>query len=161
MKDSTVLDIGTLELGQDDSCRAFLFFIPDKAHHPRFKCVHSMDVIDYIRNGFPYTTVHQILNTTCVSRKELSNILHLSLRQMNRYSIEDVLPAEQSGFVYELGRLYVRGLDTFGDKETFESWLLRAQPALGMKSPMSLLDTTEGFRMVNDLLSRIEYGFYS
>jgi len=80
---------------------------------------------------------------------------------MNRYSNEDVLPAEQSGFVYELSRLYVRGLDTFGDKKTFESWLLRAQPALGMKSSLSLLDTTEGFRMVNDLLSRIEYGFYS
>ncbi len=161
MENSKVLDIDKLDIGQDDSCRAFLFFINNKAQYAGLKCVHSMDVIDHIRDGFPYSTVHQILNTTCVSRKDLSNILHLSLRQMNRYSNEDVLPAEQSGFVYELSRLYVRGLDTFGDKETFENWLLRAQPALGMKSALSLLDTTEGFRMANDLLSRIEYGFYS
>jgi uncharacterized protein (DUF2384 family) len=33
--------------------------------------------------------------------------------------------------------------------------------ALGEISPIELLDTGEGARMVNDLLSNIEYGFYS
>jgi len=161
MENSKVLDLAKLDVGSDESCRAFLFFLDDKTHYSRLKCEHSMDVIGHIREGYPYNTVQQILKTTCVSRKDLSNILHISLRQMNRYSNDDLLPAEQSGFVYELSRLYVRGLDIFGDKATFENWLLRGQPALEMQSPLNLLDTSEGFRMVNDLLSRIEYGFYS
>ena len=57
--------------------------------------------------------------------------------------------------------LYVRGLEIFGDKDTFEKWLQRPQMALGEQIPVDLLDTAEGFRMVNDLLSQIEYGFYS
>jgi len=51
MENSKVLDISKLEIAQDDSCRAFLFFINDKSQYSRLKCAHSMDVIDYIRDG--------------------------------------------------------------------------------------------------------------
>jgi uncharacterized protein (DUF2384 family) len=63
--------------------------------------------------------------------------------------------------IYEFSRLYIRGLDIFGDKDTLEKWLNRKQMALGGTVPLTLLDTAEGFRMINDLLSQIEYGFYS
>jgi len=161
MENSKVLDISDLNIAQDDSCKAYLYFMADKSSRTRLKCADSMDVIGLIRDGLPYATVATILDKTSISRKDLSDILHISVRQMNRYQEDDILSAQQSGFVYELSRLYVRGLDIFGDQETFEKWLRREQPALAMQTPIHLLDTTEGFRLVNDLLSRIEFGFYS
>lgn len=155
------LDLKTLNVGQDETCRAYFYFVPDKSVRLKYKCDHSLDVVTYIRAGLPYDTVDNILRKTCVSRKELSTILHISTRQMNRYQHDDLLSAEQSGFVYEFSRIYVRGLDIFGDQETFEKWLQRPQMALGMQVPLSLLDTSEGFRLVGDVLSQIEYGFYS
>gem|GEM_PF-4211507 len=161
MKNITRLDITSLDVGQDESCKGYWYFMPDKLKKSAADCTRSMDVIEFIRHGLPYDTVGNILDNTCVSRKDLSNILHISIRQMNRYQPDDLLSAEQSGFVYEFSRLYVRGLDIFGDKGTFEKWIQRPQMALGMQTPVSLLDTAEGFRMVNDLLSQIEHGFYS
>jgi putative toxin-antitoxin system antitoxin component (TIGR02293 family) len=73
----------------------------------------------------------------------------------------DRLSAEPSIFLDELSRLYVRGQDIFGDQQTFEKWLQRSQMALCMETPLSLLDTSEGFRTVCDVLSQIEYWFYS
>ena len=161
MKNTTTLDIDTLVVDQDESCKAYWFFMPEKLKKSGAICTRSMDVIEFIRHGLPYYTVDNIIDRTCVSRKDLSNILHISVRQMNRYQPDDLLSAEQSGFVYEFSRIYVRGLDIFGDKETFEKWVQRPQMALGMQTPVSLLDTAEGFRIINDLLSQIEYGFYS
>jgi putative toxin-antitoxin system antitoxin component (TIGR02293 family) len=159
--ETTVLDIKSLDVDQDESCKAYWYFMPDNLKTTAADCTRSMDVIEFIRHGMPYYTVDNILDKTCISRRDISNILHISVRQMNRYHPEDLLSAEQSGFIYEFSRLYVRGLDIFGDKETFEKWVQRPQMALGMQVPVSLLDTAEGFRMVNDLLSQIEYGFYS
>jgi putative toxin-antitoxin system antitoxin component (TIGR02293 family) len=161
MEKPTTLGIGKLDYGQDDSCKAWWFFIPDKWPGKKAGCTESMDVISSLREGYPYEAVNCVLETTCVSRRDLSNILHISTRQLTRYRDDDRLSAEQSNFLYELSRVYVRGQDIFGDQETFEKWLQRPQMALGMEVPLTLLDTSEGFRMVNDVLSQIEYGFYS
>lgn len=155
------IDLKKLDIGQDENCRAFLFFVNDKSIRQKYKCDDHLDVVASIRQGLPYATVDNIIAQTRVSRKDISSMLHISTRQMNRYAKTDLLSAEQSGFIYEFSRIYVRGLDIFGDQATFENWLQRPQMALGMQVPVSLLDTTEGFRLVNDLLSQIEYGFYS
>ena len=161
MKKPKTLDIETLNYGDDASCRAWWYFIPEKLSNKEAACAESLDVISSLREGYPYEAVNYVLETTCVSRRDLSNILHISTRQLTRYQHDDRLSPEQSNFLYELSRVYARGRDIFGDQPTFEKWLQRPQMALGMEVPLTLLDTSEGFRIVNDVLSQIEYGFYS
>jgi putative toxin-antitoxin system antitoxin component (TIGR02293 family) len=161
MKKPKTLDIAKLDYGYDDSCKAWHYFMPEGSSNKEVECTERMDVINGLRQGFPFEAVNLVLEKTCVSRKDLSNILHISTRQLTRYQHDDHLSAEQSNFLYELSRVYVRGQDIFGDQPTFENWLQRPQMALGMEVPLNLLDTSEGFRMVNDVLSQIEYGFYS
>jgi len=161
MHRSKSLDLEKLNYPDSESCKAFMFFAPEKWDSDWKNCSDRFDVIGYIRNGLPREAVTEVLEKTCVSRSQLSHILHISTRQLNRYEHNERLSAEQSGFLYEFSRIYVRGIDVFGDKDTFERWLQRAQMALGGQIPLALLDTTEGFRIVNDLLAQIEYGFYS
>jgi putative toxin-antitoxin system antitoxin component (TIGR02293 family) len=160
MQKVKTLELNTLDYNDSESCRAFRYFIPEKLA-TRWNCSDQFDVISSIRGGLPHEAVNEVLEKTSVSRQQLSQILHISTRQLNRYENDDKLPAEQSGFLYEFSRLYIRGLDIFGDKDTLEKWLNRKQMALGGTVPLTLLDTAEGFRMINDLLSQIEYGFYS
>lgn len=161
MKKSTVLDIGQLDYDAEGSRMAFMIFSPDSSEFSDEQNSEPLDVIRRLRIGLPRVAVSRVLETTCVSREQLSNILHISTRQLNRYAPDERLSAEQSNFLYEFGRLYVRGEDIFGDRPTFERWVQRPQVALGNQVPLNLLDTTEGFRMVNELLSQVEYGFYS
>ena len=121
----------------------------------------TKNIIDNIRDGLPKLAIDTVLAKTSISRTQLSNILHISTRQLNRYEKNERLSPEQSNFLYEFTRIYTRGLDILGDAATIDAWLARPNMALGDVPPIELLDTGEGARMVNDLLSNIEYGFYS
>jgi putative toxin-antitoxin system antitoxin component (TIGR02293 family) len=161
MKKPTILDLDKLGYGNDKSRMAFRLFVSESSAFLKDINEEPFDVIDHLRQGLPKEVVTNVLETTCVSREQLSSILHISTRQLRRYEPKQRLSSEQSNFLYELSLLYVRGEDIFGDRPTFEHWLQRPQMALGNEIPLDMLDTTEGFRMVNDLLSQVEYGFFS
>ncbi len=156
----TTLNLAELNLATSDSAKVFSFLLENRLND-QGSYHEPADVISYIRNGIPKQAVNAVLEKTGVSRLQLSNILHISTRQLNRYDEQDKLSVEQSNFLYEFTRLYIRGLNILGDKQTADQWLSRSNLALGEKSPLELLDTIEGFRLVNDVLAQIEYGFYS
>ncbi len=157
----TTLNLAELNLGTSDSAKVFSFLLAESHSEKKDGYEEPSDVINYIRNGIPKQAVNAVLEKTGVSRLQLSNILHISTRQLNRYEEQDRLSVEQSNFLYEFTRLYVRSLNVLGDKQTVDKWLSRPNLALGEKSPLELLDTIEGFRLVDDVLAQIEYGFYS
>lgn len=157
----TILDLAGLNLTTSDTAKIFSFLSENRIDNSQGSYHEPADVISYIRNGIPKQAVSVVLEKTGVSRLQLSNILHISTRQLNRYEEQDKLSVEQSNFLYEFTRLYIRGLNVLGDKQTVDQWLSRSNLALGEKSPLELLDTIEGFRLVDDVLAQIEYGFYS
>lgn len=161
IKDIKKLAINDLNFGESNTEKIFKFLLPE--HHLPSKQLydHYLFAIDWIRDGIPKVAVDNLLEKTSVSRTQLSQIIHISLRQLNRYQDDDLLSVEQSNFLYEFTRIYIRGLDIFGDVQTFDKWLMRHNLALGDKIPLELLDTSEGIRLVDDVLSQIEYGFYS
>lgn len=156
----TILNLAELNLTTSDSAKIFSFLSQNSLDNQE-SYQEPADVISYIRNGIPKQAVNAVLEKTGVSRLQLSNILHISTRQLGRYEEQDKLSVEQSNFLYEFTRLYIRGLNVLGDKQTVDQWLSRSNLALGEKSPLELLDTIEGFRLVDDVLAQIEYGFYS
>ncbi|QEM11839.1 antitoxin Xre/MbcA/ParS toxin-binding domain-containing protein [Mucilaginibacter rubeus] len=155
------LSIADLKIASPDAGYVFSFLFPEDYVKNKINCDRDSNIIDCIRGGIPRLAVDNILEKTNVSKTQLSNILHISARQLNRYGKDDLLSPEQSNFLYEFTRIYVRGLDILGDTATVDKWLVRPNMALGDKQPLELLDTSEGLRMVNDVLSQIEYGFYS
>ena len=57
--------------------------------------------------------------------------------------------------------LAAHGLAVFEDQEKFNRWLRRPLQVLQQQSPLQLLDTVTGFRLIDQLLGRIEQGVYS
>lgn len=158
------LNISDLNINRSDDRVIFSWFFSEKDFNAKVKSKLesvNVNVIDQIREGIPKQAIDNVLEKTGVSKTQLSNILHISTRQLNRYEKDDRLSPEQSNFLYEFTRIYVRALDILGDGETADKWLMRPNMALGDKQPIELLDTGEGLRMVDDLLAQIEYGFYS
>lgn len=156
----TILNLAELNLATSNSAKIFSFISQSNLDNQE-SYQEPADIISYIRNGISKQAVNTVLEKTGVSRLQLSNILHISTRQLGRYEEQDKLSVEQSNFLYEFTRLYVRALNVLGDKQTVDQWLSRSNLALGEKSPLELLDTTEGFRLVDDVLAQIKYGFYS
>jgi putative toxin-antitoxin system antitoxin component (TIGR02293 family) len=48
--------------------------------------------------------------------------------------------------------------EVFGDPSSSDAWLRETNGALGGRTPVSLLDTEEGTRLVEALLGRIAHG---
>ena len=151
------LNIAELNISASDSDKIFSFLLADNSTEYQ----QPADTISYIRNGISKKSVTRVLEKTGLPRRQLFNILHIDSHQPAQFNNQEKLSVEQSNFLYEFTRLYVRGLDVFGDKKTLEQWLNRSNLALGEKFPLELLDTIEGFRLVDNLLAQIEYGFYS
>ena len=158
---SEKLDISKLDVSYNEAELVFHFLYNDKNYLASGKFSNPLDTIAYLRNGLPKEGVDAFLEKTSVRRDQLAHILHISSRQLNRYEPQQLLSAEQSNQLYELARIYTRAIDIFGDQATAEHWLNRSQTALGNKAPLEISDTSEGLRLVEDLLSQIEYGFYS
>lgn len=155
------LDLSKVILVDDRSYLVWTFLYGSKWAKLNYKNKSDYHVIDCIREGLPKSSIDTFLEKTNVNKQQLSHVLHISTRQLSRYEPDDRLSPEQSNFFYELTRIYTRALDVLGDQATAENWLARKQVALGGRVPMDLLDTTEGVRLVDDLLTQIEYGFYS
>jgi putative toxin-antitoxin system antitoxin component (TIGR02293 family) len=68
------------------------------------------------------------------------------------------LTPEQSGRVIRVARIVADALETFGSRDKALTWMRRASAALGGETPIDLLDTEEGARLVESLLGRIAHG---
>jgi putative toxin-antitoxin system antitoxin component (TIGR02293 family) len=101
-------------------------------------------------------TVAQLAGLTDI---ELARILNMSVRNLHRLKADDKLARDASERLLLLTNLLQHGLDVFDeDAQTLADWLRSPIRELNTQSPLSLLDTTTGFGLVDDVLGRIEHG---
>ena len=121
---------------------------------PGFK----MELIDRIREGVKKTDWKQLIHFTGSTEKEFEHILPASISSMQK---KTVYGKETSERIYELARLFGLGYEVFDSKEDFKKWLMTPSRTLGNKIPFELLDSSFGFEMVENEITRIQYNVYS
>ena len=118
-------------------------------------------LIEIIRKGIPKKVIDTIMTRTGLTEDEMSSVLHVSKRTIQRRVPQEVLNPEQSERLVELAKLYSRGKEVFGDINIFKEWMDREILTLGNRKPKEFLDTSIGFNILLDELGRIEHGVYS
>ncbi|MGB7393807.1 MAG: antitoxin Xre/MbcA/ParS toxin-binding domain-containing protein [Pricia sp.] len=117
------------------------------------------DIIDTLRKGLPYKQFEAMTKDIPLDREEWKEVLHLSRRTMTRYKDENrVFETKYAERIFEIRMLYDFGVEVFGNKEKFHTWLSRENVVLGKVVPKTLLDTTIGIDILRDQLGRIDYG---
>lgn len=96
-----------------------------------------------------------------VSQKELTELLHLTPRTLQRLKKNDKLPKTASGHLLEIARVFKMAGEILEDEELARKWLRTAIPALNHEIPLRLMDTPAGIRWVSNVLVRMEFGLYS
>ncbi len=116
-------------------------------------------IIDAVRTGISFSAFEKLVKDAPFSLSEWANYLQLSERTIQRAQKErKAFQPIQSERIVELAMLYQYGVEVFGDKENFNTWLNSRSVALGGSTPKALLDTKFGVGMVKDELGRIEHG---
>lgn len=116
-------------------------------------------IINTIKKGIKFSVFTSIAQNSPFSLIEWSQFLNVSERTMQRYKKErKSFDSNSSEKIIEITLLYRYGIEVFGNKEKFNSWLETKNLALGGITPKELLDNTFGINLLKDELTRIEYG---
>ncbi|MFT5820066.1 MAG: putative toxin-antitoxin system antitoxin component (TIGR02293 family) [Crocinitomix sp.] len=119
---------------------------------------YHLQLIGQIRNGVKKSDWKHLIYNIGATEKELEYILPGSISSMQK---KTVYGKETSERIYELAKLYGLGYEVFDTKDAFKTWLMSPSRALGGKPPFELLDSSFGFKMVENEIIRIQYNVYS
>lgn len=116
-------------------------------------------VIDKSRQGMLRSEADQVAQLAGLTDIELARILNMSVRNLHRLKADGKLARDASERLLLLTNLLQHGLNVFDEEaQTLAEWLRSPIRELNTQSPLSLLDTTTGFGLVDDVLGRIEHG---
>lgn len=121
----------------------------------------EVDFIKFGRKGLPRFILDEMLEFLNLSLQEFASILPVTVRTVQRYSTEDLLPSNLSDHLVQLFDLFQFGKSVFGSNKKFVTWYKTPNTALGNVTPFSLSDTGYGIKMVRNELGRLAYGVYS
>ncbi len=119
------------------------------------------DLIELIRSGISKKSLDHLIAQIGYSLSDIASLLHVSDRNIRRYTSAEKLNIEQSERLVELAKLYAKGEDVFGSIETFNEWMDARILALGNQTPKSFLDTSMGIQLIHKELIRIEHGVFA
>ncbi|MDQ0106026.1 type II RES/Xre toxin-antitoxin system antitoxin [Chitinophaga terrae (ex Kim and Jung 2007)] len=119
------------------------------------------DYIQLSRSGIIKRALVNLAKQISFSLSELAQVLHISERTFQRYADDAKLSADTSERAILLSQLYQRGTEVFGHLDDFKEWMRTPLPVFDYQTPISLLDTTFGFQLIQDELGRIEHGIFA
>ena len=125
----------------------------DIAYHPAY-------IVQSSRSGVSSSRFFGLADFTGLNREWLASaFLGISLKTLQRYLQESKpLSPREGEAVLKLEALYKKGIEIFGNRDEFNSWLKEPEYGVGWQVPLELLSTSTGIDMVMEELLRIEFG---
>ena len=117
--------------------------------------------ISIAKRKLPARSVKAFMRISKLPKSQISKIIHISERTLERNSPDKKLSITASEKLLELSKLFFKGYEIFEDEEKFRNWLQEESIALGRQKPIDLLQTSIGIELVSDELIRIEHGVFS
>ena len=121
--------------------------------------ISEKDFLIGARKGIKKSTLLSIAHESGLTLKELSSYLRISTRSIQGKEPSQLIDPSTSERALFIAKLFKAGVDVFGSRDKFHSWLKTANLAMGGEKPFSYLDTFSGMQFVLDELNAIEYGF--
>lgn len=124
-----------------------------------------LDAHEVLLGGLPGLALLALVDGLVTLRPTaaLEKAVGASLRTMQRRRDAPSKPLgqDQSDRIWKFAEILARATEVLGSQEEAEQWLER--PAIGLdgRLPLDLLATVAGIELVEDLLTRLEYGVYA
>lgn len=131
-------------------------FLIDSGNVP--VAVSSTELVRQVAAGFPTSVLAEIPAVTFYSRKDLENVV-ISRRTADRRAKAGRLSPDESDRIARMLRVTEIAERTFGEGTATETWMRAPKPFLDGQSPLEVLRTEAGGRIVEEELLAIQHGF--
>lgn len=119
----------------------------------------EQDLRDIVKRQLPPSAINRLL-VLGLTRADINQLV-IPLRTLqHRRSRREKLSVEESNRVLRLMRALSQAENVYGTRERALAWLRRPNTQLAGQSPLSLLDTDSGIRIVDELLVQIDEGMF-
>ena len=123
---------------------------------------NNFALVHRAQNGIPVSAFFDLLEIAELTSSELSSLLNVSYKTMQRYQKEDKkLSALNSEQVLKMIVLYQKAEEIFGDLSSFNRWLRKPAQGLGGQKPLQFMQTPGGIDLIYEELVRIEFGAFA
>jgi putative toxin-antitoxin system antitoxin component (TIGR02293 family) len=117
------------------------------------------ELLRIVEGRFGPTIINRLLELG-LERSELDQVVIAARTLQHRRSRHEKLSLEESDRVLRLARVLLMAENTYGSRERALSWMRKPIPRLDNRSPLSLLTTETGTRIVEDTLMQIDEGMF-
>lgn len=117
------------------------------------------DLLSIVENRFAPGVINRLL-ALGFDRSEIDEVVIPSRTLQHRRSRREKLSVDESDRVLRITRALSAAEATYGSRERALAWLRRPIPRLGNRTPLSLLTTDSGTRIVEEALIQIDEGMF-
>ncbi|MDP2956164.1 MAG: DUF2384 domain-containing protein [Longimicrobiales bacterium] len=121
----------------------------------------ELEMADAVHAGLPMRVADTVVQRGVITPAELHRLVIPRRTLAHRKGKGQRLTPEQSDRLARVVRVVARASEALGDETRAGHWLRAPNRALEGRSPLDLLDTDVGARMVERILVRIEHGVVS
>lgn len=125
-----------------------------------------IDAHDALERGLPVASLNGLMEQfpfLLSSSDLLERAVGMSLRtyQRRREATDKALSSEQSNRAWKFAEIVARATEIFGSQDEAVAWLTRPAIGLDQRRPIDLIGTAAGVELVEDHLTRLDYGVYA
>ena len=122
----------------------------------------ELELARLVAEGIPIEVLADAMEQGILTRDEVTRLILPRRTLAHRKRRGEHLSPDESDRLARVLRLHKTALETFdGDADKVSAWLRAPNRALSGEIPLSLVATSDGARLVEDVLLRIEHGVYT
>ena len=117
--------------------------------------------LEAIESGVPVDTLTRFSAASGIPLKDLYNVVIPARTLKHRRERREPLSLDESDKLARLVRVFDHTVKVFGDPDRARDWLNKPKKRFGGRTPIEMLRTEVGARMVEELLVQIDYGMFA
>jgi putative toxin-antitoxin system antitoxin component (TIGR02293 family) len=124
-----------------------------------FKRLHL--TLERVEAGVPVDTMTSFVSASGVELKDIYEVVIPARTLKHRRARQEALSADESDKLARLVRVFDQAVSVFGDTGRAREWLGKPKRRFDRRTPMQMLRTEVGGRMVEEMLGQIEHGMFA
>ena len=118
----------------------------------------ELELAEVVRLGLWPAVIDKLFDGALLTKTDMERLVMPRRTLIHRIKKGERLTREESDRVTRVARIVAMAEETFGNRYKASRWLHKAKQRFDGQTPIELLDTEEGARVVEDLLFRIAHG---
>lgn len=124
----------------------------------------QLEIHELIEKGLPSQDILRFVESVSLlqDRRLVVKVIGMSERTLaRRIKSPEPLTAEQSSRTWRFAEVLTKAEEVLGDEDEAQRWMDTPAMALEGRKPIDLITTQVGYELVDDLLTRMDYGVYT